>query len=754
MDTMRFLRAHWTLLQKNPFHAYHYIGFAPLSSIFHQLYANSSSFPHPVAPIGPDSDWPSEIVVQVHEIETQDLSSCGNWFATGGSSNNRAIFAVWDMQTGDGTTATHPCVGFGCSIHYLAFDQRKNNVKLRTRCKCQKLCVWDITIEPFALLQEVQLKSSRSLEWWADDYSKAVSKRTPEHPDDWGEVFLSTLNDGKEVDLLKLGHATYSYIGWKFSPKAGEKVAGWSKKCLELFECISGRRCFKKYIFPEHYGDFDNVWFSPDAKSIFYSRKNTQSHGWIAGLLSSDDGNQLWSRSANRVLHVEFFPGEDKILVGTDKSICFMSLFDGCTKQSSPLTPLNISISPEKNRIAVVTREGVEMLDPVTFDRIQWHPWTDLMNIDFVDISWKHSNIVKISHRGPADQSLTFFNLLSSKPLPQDTSSEAKAAVMDLFLSPDGMHLLTRHLDDSIQLWCSISGNKIDLTGDYIDKVESKSHIEYSIDSSNIIIWGEVGNRLVIVDTTTGQAQVIRPPFSHILAATLYPLSKRIAIINRDYEAIIVSISGVVLYSLGKISSTFTSVKSIVISPLECSISLIGNRKQRYTISVFQYGTNPIHRHYRCSITTLAKFAPNGSHLLVVENMDYYGDRISLIRMSNRPMQRFIITLPKSYVGWGLPAFRLSKPITLGHRSFFRVDSRFNDGTTAMELFLDCSDGRLFACPTLRREGNMVYYGKHRLPITQLLISSLFEVSEHNIAYVNDHGQVVIVNYSGYIDRM
>ncbi|PVF98472.1 hypothetical protein CPB86DRAFT_784708 [Serendipita vermifera] len=137
IDVERFLRSHWASIQHNPFDVYHHMAFTPLSSIFQQIYAHSSSFPHTVASIGLEEDWPPDVVIQPHKIWAQSLSNCGNWFATGGSSNNRAVFAIWDVKTADGSTTIHPCDRAGCSILLYSFrstqrhDQPANSMQLR-----------------------------------------------------------------------------------------------------------------------------------------------------------------------------------------------------------------------------------------------------------------------------------------------------------------------------------------------------------------------------------------------------------------------------------------------------------------------------------------------------------------------------------------------------------------------------------------------------------------------------------------------
>jgi hypothetical protein len=185
-----------------------------------------------------------------------------------------------------------------------------------------------------------------------------------------------------------------------------------------------------------------------------------------------------------------------------------------------------------------------------------------------------------------------------------------------------------------------------------------------------------------------------------------------------------------------------------VTPPRGDSIAIVGVRNGKSTVSVFDYGVDPIHRHYDCSIDTLAKFAPDGSWLLVLQSSHYKAD-ISLIRMSRRPIKRILIANPKR---WELSSFKLFKMITLDHRSFFKALLEVRYGTTVC-LFV-CLDGRMVLCPALHKQGDMVYYGNRQLPITQLSRTSLCDLSERDLAYVNEQGQVVVINYSRYIDQM
>jgi hypothetical protein len=269
-------------------------------------------------------------------------------------------------------TTTHPCRSSGCSIYYIAFHQRKNTVELQTRCRCEKLCIWGINTDSITLLQEMELKWEGYLKWWADDFSKAISKGTdPSNP----KGFLTVFIDGNETCRHSLEHIDGAF-NWRFSSGTGERFVGWSTHQIDVFEGSSRRLYFQNHIDFDPNGRFDQVLFSPDTKFLFYCfihYLNAPPNVCVTSLVNLDNGTQVWSKSIGWIPHVEFFADGDRILIGTNTSIYIMSSFDGCIKHSYFLNLCHMSISPTSDRIALMFRKGTEVLDSTTLNRIHHH---------------------------------------------------------------------------------------------------------------------------------------------------------------------------------------------------------------------------------------------------------------------------------------------------------------------------------------------------------------------------------------------
>jgi hypothetical protein len=748
MDAMRFLRAHWTTIQKNPFDVYHYTAFAPLSSIFQQVYAKSSSFPHSVASIGPDPHWPSGSVIQPHEIETQALSPCGNWLATGGSSSNRPVFAVWDMQTADGTTTSHPCSNSECSIHNITFEQCGDILELRTRCKCDKVCTWDITTEPYVLLYEAQLESSAQWQCWADNYTKAISEQKTDS--NQSRFFLSIFIGGIKVGSFDLGKAVEELVRWKFSPGRGDKIVGWSDKTIAIWEySLVGCRLNALYSASD-YSNFSQVLISPDTTSILYTYKESFPIGGV-GLLSSKCGASIWSYEINNIRHAEFFPDGDRVLILADSNLHVIRSSDGVhmKKEVEEIMPFRFSISPSGEKIAAFYSSGVGVIDCETLSQLQWHAWTKPMDTGFADISWKNFTLVTITQFDHASQPITFSPLSPSEdPGQLNNSPDMKPRVEELFISPYGHHLFITFRDGSVQLWCNRSGAKIVLTGDCIE-VGWESEIEYTSDSSTVGIWKDFSREcLTTVDTASGRTKRLPLPSSQIKKATLSPSSNHLITIDWVDSVNIISFDGVLLQSLGKISRGLSDIDDLVSSPTELSIAFTACRNGEDVVSVFNYGMEPAHCHFRsfdCGLID-AKFSPNGSHLFtMMESYTSSGLEIWMIKISN-PMQMSII----GFRDWeDLEIFIPMKTITSGYRSFLKLSSLSYDPMTACSV--DCSDGRMITTPMLCKFNSRVYYGWYTLPAIR---TRLCAFSDHSVAYIDDRQQTFVIDYSKFIERM
>jgi hypothetical protein len=752
---MRFLRAHWTTIQKNPFDVYHYIALAPLSSIFQQVYASSSSFPHSVAPIGPDPHWPSGSVIQPHKIETQILSPCGSWLVTGGSSGNRPVFAVWDIQTADGITTSHPCSNSECSIDNVDLQQCGDVLELRTQCECEKICAWDVTTEPYTLLYEAQLESSGQWEWWADNRTKAISEQGLNS--NGSKFFLGIFIDGIQVANFDLHEAAEGLCEWKFSPGTGDKIVGCSDRKIAVWEYSLGNcRLNALYLANEH-SDFYRVLISPDTASILCTYKGIYPNHNVC-ILSSERSALIWDHEIGIIKHASFFPTGARILIFATSTLYVIRSSDGVHMAGKLMGGdfSHFSISPTGEKIAAFDSSSVRIIDSETFSDLQRHEWTQTRGTRFADISWKYYTLVTIIKPDDRTQPITFFPLTSpSSTLEQPNSSPAmRSGVHNLSFSPDGHHLFIIFGDGSVQLWCSRSGANIDLTGDYIE-VTRPYIIEYTSDSSTVAIWKDFSREcLTTVDTASGRIKRLPLPRNQIRRAGLSPSSNHLVTIDQDDSVNIISFDGLLLQSLGKISSTLSDIYGLTLSLTKLSIAFTVHRKKQRVLSVFKYGMEPAHCHFTVSDVHILdiKFSPEGSHLFVITEV-ITGENFSrgwslwMIRISS-PMQKLVIGVGCWFSSY-LDLFPPMKVITLRHRSFLSVSRP--GGDSPLVYLIDCSDGRMSSTPVLCNLYDGVYYGEHLLLTNQ---RNLCTTSSHSIAYVDDKERPFVVDYSKSLDHM
>jgi WD40 repeat protein len=397
------------------------------------------------------------------------------------------------------------------------------------------------------------------------------------------------------------------------------------------------------------------------------------------------------------------------------------------------------------------------VLDSTTLNRIQWYPWTTLVDQELISLSWKHSTMIKINCQGPTDQSITFLNLLSTK---LDVPSGLKSDVLEISFSPDGLYLLTRDENNLIQLWRTNSVTRVDLTGDDIGEVRSLSDIDYADDSSTIVIWERARSKVAVLATDTGRSKVIDLCCFPMKAATFCPSSKRILILDSYYQVTLLSLDDVTSTFLGTLPRYLSIIDILLLSPTAKSIVLIGRENNMRVISVFDYGMDPVYPLFHCSglfrflqefpYKMTAKFTPDGAQLFILEESHGTVYSFSLIRMSSRPLQRFTIAEFNPVMSWGLLSL---KTITIEGLQVLRATLRSYYGSV-INLAFDCSGGRTVADPILHKEFDILYYGKHRLPTSKIVTGRTSEISEHHVAYINKNKQAVIINYSGYIDKM
>jgi WD40 repeat protein len=365
--------------------------------------------------------------------------------------------------------------------------------------------------------------------------------------------------------------------------------------------------------------------------------------------------------------------------------------------------------------------------------------------------------MIKLNHQTPTDEPITFLSLLSTK---SDAPFGVKSDVSEISFSPDGLYLLTKDENNLIQLWCTNPVTRVDFTGDRIGKVTSLSNIDYAADSSTIVIWERSREEVTVVETHTGRSKVIYLCYFPPIASNFCPSSKRILIIDVSYQVTLISFDDTTSAFLGKIPMDLTSIDTVLLSPTLHSIVLIGRNMYMDLMSIFDYEMDPVNPRFQCSgsfefprsfsLEEPAKFTPDGSHLLIMENLDNKIYSFSLIKMPSRPLQKFTIAELNPKMSWSVLSL---KTITIDRLQVLKVAlNSYHD--SVLNLLFDFSDGTMITDLTLQKESDMFYYGKHRLPISKIATSKTFEIAERHVTYINKNKQAVVVNYSGYIDRM
>ncbi|CAG8661825.1 13222_t:CDS:2, partial [Acaulospora colombiana] len=247
-DSWRFLKFYWLQLRKYPSNVYTFFAYTPQSSIFQEVYAKSKSFPHPVVSIGIEQDWPSEVIVKAHKIKVFQLSSSSDAIAVGGSRDHLAVISLWDIQTADGVTATHPCGTKFCEVGYLGWSSPGLGQQLLA-----------IKYEPTT-------------------YSLSV-EGMPDNP----------------YRLYDLPYFLIPQYMWVFSPRDGQKIALWGRE-VEVWECSSKRHLFKRPV-PTSVTSLRSIHFSPDANFLIYSLDDS------LHFISSEDGTSLWNYGLQIIIH-------------------------------------------------------------------------------------------------------------------------------------------------------------------------------------------------------------------------------------------------------------------------------------------------------------------------------------------------------------------------------------------------------------------------------------------------------------------
>jgi hypothetical protein len=177
-DLENFLKKHWNALRSNPLAVYHLFALTPKSTVFQELYTRLESFPHPVIIMGLKNDWTSGRTINPHRIYSGCISTCGNWFITGGNDEYLPVFGIWSVELGDGKTYTHPCGKFACVVSHVSFYEQEPLLRFQTACVCGLLCLWSASSIPPTLIEEIRLGPNIRHRKWSGDGSKSVTQNS------------------------------------------------------------------------------------------------------------------------------------------------------------------------------------------------------------------------------------------------------------------------------------------------------------------------------------------------------------------------------------------------------------------------------------------------------------------------------------------------------------------------------------------------------------------------------------------------
>ncbi|PVF98474.1 hypothetical protein CPB86DRAFT_784709 [Serendipita vermifera] len=95
----------------------------------------------------------------------------------------------------------------------------------------------------------------------------------------------------------------------------------------------------------------------------------------------------------------------------------------------------------------------------------------------------------------------------------------------------------------------------------------------------------------------------------------------------------------------------------------------------------------------------------------------------------------------------------MTPPFIMKHDHDFKYLTTPKDSSLRTQFF-EGSDAKMVVCPMLHRRDDDMYYGEHRLPTHHLSTTRLYDVSQTNLAYVDDDGHLVVINYSKFIDQI
>ncbi|PVG01762.1 hypothetical protein CPB86DRAFT_57754 [Serendipita vermifera] len=768
MDTTRFLKLHWNTIRQNPYQVYRIFALCPLSSIFQQVYAKSTSFPHPTVTIGVELDWPSTMTIQTYDIQVSILLLPDDLLATGGQREAMPVFSVWDMKTTDGITSTHPCGTRHCTVTHLSFTNSGDSSLLHTGCNCGKLCKWKVSPYSCSVLSQVSLERNGICIAWADDGTKAITFSITEQigckkqgrkyycntytdagPSTRHEI-LEDQNRGDEKDDV-----TDRKTWIRFTPCSGDRFVHWipgvSKDKLAIFDSSSGRLISRK-SYPHA---LKEIHFSPDGRNILL---------WLGlpgqlELMSSKDGSDSWKWTLEDgfIKSVRFFPNTTRILLLSTSATYIIDSFDGSTlykrDAGEAVFPCCSIISPNGERIASHSRGKIQIMDHALGEYTTEYLAEEMGHI--LHFSWAHKTLIFMEDHYDGRSSLSFQRLSSNIPTIEPVRN-ANSYISSSFLSPNGHFLLTVHHDDSLGLWNTTSGIKLPITGNDGKGVFRNHRIQWAQDSSTALIWSP--NHLTSLRTDSGQMQIIPlpvtialvppSPASPLLACSFFSTSNQILSIQSDGYTTKLLLDKSISLSICRLLSPPESIYELLVSPNGQSAALICERE----LLVLNLSDGSCQHPLGQGKFSGAGFSPDGTHLCVVESLAYLNTVFIIwhIEMSSLSIRKCHVQLQPT---WHSPKLRSVSSLTSGNRSILSTLTSRSLSKGVTSCFFDCADGKQIIPSFVCYEDGHLRYGTHSLMEPYFPDDAVSCISENGIAYI-EKGRMVVVDYSLLISQM
>ncbi|CAG8742766.1 6761_t:CDS:1, partial [Acaulospora colombiana] len=281
----------------------------------------------------------------------------------------------------------------------------------------------------------------------------------------------------------------------------------------------------------------------------------------------------------------------------------------------------SISISPDGQRIAVISADGVAIIDWTLQETLEYYKFDLSRSPDIANgyyWSWSHLTVLDIHWDG--------FTLHHSSHQHQPSLPNSQLSpAYKLFLSPDSRHLITVHESNQVYLWDVKSGHQIQLLNELPSGFSRNVQIQHAPDSSCALLWNE--DQLAVLWISSCLFQLLPLPVnncknpgtsqskSKILGSAFFPSSNRILIIESSGSMSILLLDNMAYKSMPSSHFPLKTLRDLTISPMEHLIVICSD------IGLSVHGIDQdIHQTPLSSaMVMVAKSSPNDAHIYVVE---------------------------------------------------------------------------------------------------------------------------------------